>query len=151
MNDAKYIGMDVHQATISVAVRDSRGNLVMETILQFIRGLGGSLHVTFEEGTWTAWLYDLLKPHVRKVLVCDPRKNPLLRVGNHNDREDARKLSELLYLNKIRSVYHGETEIRTLRELARSYLTITGDLTRVMNRLKAIYRGWGIACVGQQV
>jgi hypothetical protein len=34
MNDAKYIGMDVHQATISVAVRDSRGNLVMEAILE---------------------------------------------------------------------------------------------------------------------
>jgi transposase len=158
MNDAKYIGMDVHQATISVAVRDSIGNLVMEatletkaeTILQFIRGLGGSLHVTFEEGTWAAWLHDLLKPLVTKVLVCDPRKNALLKVGNHNDREDARKLSELLYLNKIHPVYHGETEIRTLRELARSYLTITRDLTRV-NRLKAIYRGWGIACSGQQV
>jgi hypothetical protein len=59
MNDAKYIGMDVHQATISVAVRDSRGNLVMEailetkadTILEFIHGLRGSLSVTFEEGT----------------------------------------------------------------------------------------------------
>jgi hypothetical protein len=58
MNDAKYIGMDVHQATISVAVRDSRGNLVMEailetkaeTILQFIRGLRGSLYVTFVVG-----------------------------------------------------------------------------------------------------
>jgi transposase len=85
------------------------------------------------------------------VVVCDPRKNPLLRVGNHNDREDARKLSELLYLNKLSSVFHGETGIRTLRELARSYLTITRDLTRVMNRLKAIYRGWGIACTGQQV
>jgi hypothetical protein len=34
MNDAKYIGMDVHQATISVAVRDSHGNLVMEAILE---------------------------------------------------------------------------------------------------------------------
>jgi hypothetical protein len=34
MNDAKYIGMDVHQATMSVAVRDSRGNLVMEAILE---------------------------------------------------------------------------------------------------------------------
>ena len=62
MNDAKYIGMDVHRATISVAVRDSVGNLVMEailetkseTILQFIPGLRGSLHVTFEEGTWAA-------------------------------------------------------------------------------------------------
>ena len=30
MNDAKYIGLDVHQATISVAVLDSAGKLVME-------------------------------------------------------------------------------------------------------------------------
>ncbi len=86
MNDAKYIGLDVHQATISVAVRDSAGKLVMEailetkaeTILQFVRGLRGSLHVTFEEGTCAAWLYALLKPHVTQVLVCDPRKNALL-------------------------------------------------------------------------
>ena len=40
---------------------------------------------------------------------------------------------------------------RTLRELARSYQTISQDLTRVMNRLKALYRGWGIACAGTQV
>jgi len=26
-----------------------------ETILQFLRGLRGSLHVTFEEDTWAAW------------------------------------------------------------------------------------------------
>ena len=59
MNDAKYIGLDVHQATISAAVRDSDGKLVLEailetkaeTMLQFIHGLRGSLHVTFEEGT----------------------------------------------------------------------------------------------------
>ena len=159
MNDSKYIGMDVHTATISAAVRDSSGNLVMEatietkaeTILEFVHGLRGSLRVSFEEGTCASWLHDLLKPHVTEVLVCDSRKNALLRVGNKNDREDARKLSELLFLNKLHAVYHGETGIRTLKELARSYLTITRDLTRVMNRLKAIYRGWGIACAGQQV
>jgi hypothetical protein len=27
----------------------------------------GSLFVTFEEGTWAAWLYDLLKPHVTEL------------------------------------------------------------------------------------
>jgi hypothetical protein len=62
MNDAKYIGLDVHQATMSAAVLDSAGNLVMEailetkaeTILQFIRGLRSSLYVAFEEGTWAA-------------------------------------------------------------------------------------------------
>ena len=34
MNDAKYIGFDVHEATISAAVRDSTGKLVMEAILE---------------------------------------------------------------------------------------------------------------------
>jgi transposase len=116
MNDAKYIGPDVHQATLSVAVLDSAGKLVMEailetkaeTILQFIHGLRGSLHVTFEEGTCAAWLHDLLKAHVAQVRVCDPRKNTLGKVGNKNDRNDARELAELLYRNKLKPVYHGE-------------------------------------------
>ena len=33
MNGEKYIGRDVHQATIVVAVMDSTGKLVMESIL----------------------------------------------------------------------------------------------------------------------
>ena len=159
MNDAKYIGLDVHQATISVAILDSAGKLVMEailetksaTILQFMHGLRGSLRVTFEEGTWASWLYDLLKPHVSEVLVCDPRKYPLGKVRNKNDRNDARELAELLYRNKIEAVYHGEHGLRTLKELARSYRTLTRDLTRVMARLKAIYRSWAIPCAGEQV
>jgi hypothetical protein len=77
VNDEKYIGLDVHQATIVVAVMDSTGKLVMEsileteaaTILQFFAGLRGTLAVTFEEGTWSVWLYDLLNPHVDKLVV----------------------------------------------------------------------------------
>jgi|SRR6516164_124039 hypothetical protein len=34
MNQAKCIGMDVHQATISVAVMDSTGKLILESILE---------------------------------------------------------------------------------------------------------------------
>ena len=37
MNQAKYIGMDVHQATISVAVMDSAGKLILESILETVR------------------------------------------------------------------------------------------------------------------
>jgi len=159
MTDAKYIGLDVHQATISAAVLDSTGKLVMEsiletkaaTILQFFQGLRGSVHVALEEGTCAAWLHDLLKPYVTKVLVCDPRKNSLLKAGNKNDRIDARKLADLLRNGLLSPVYHGENGLRTLRELARSYLAVTRDLTRVMNRLKALYRSWAIPCAGQQV
>jgi transposase len=131
MNDAKYIGLDVHQATISAAVLDSAGKLVMECILEtkatailhFIHGLRGSLRVTLEEGTCAAWLHDLLKPHVTEALVCNPRKNAPLKVGNKNDRIDARKLAELLRSGLLSPVYHGENGVQTLKELARSYLT----------------------------
>jgi transposase len=96
-------------------------------------------------------LYDLLRPHVTKVLVCDPRKNALLKAGNKSDRIDARKLAELLRSNLLRPVYHGEHGVRTLKELSCSYLTISVDLVRVMTRLKAVYRSWAIACAGKQV
>src|SRR5580704_7243130 len=104
MEGTKYIGMDVHKDSISIAVLNSSGKLVMEcvietkaiTILEFVHGLRGSLHLTFEEGTWAAWLYDLLKPHVMRVVVCDPRRNGYLKQGSKSDRSDARKLAELL-------------------------------------------------------
>ena len=43
---------------------------------------------------------------------------------------------------------HG---VRTLKELARSYLAISKDLGRVMSGVKAIYTSWGIPCAGKQV
>jgi hypothetical protein len=138
MDSKKYIGMDVHKESISIAVMNSTGKIVMECvietkasmILQFIDGLRGDVHVTFEEGTSAAWLYDLLKPRVTKL---------------------ARRLAELLRLNHLNPVYHGEHGLRSLKELVRSYLTITKDLGRVMTRVKAIYRSWAIPCTGKQV
>ena len=87
-------------------------------------------------------MHDLLKQHVTQVLVCDPRRNALLKVGNKSDRIDSRKLAELLRSNLLQPVYHEQTGVRTVKELARSYLAITKDFTRVMTRLKAIYRSW---------
>ena len=84
-------------------------------------------------------------------MVCDPRKNALLKDGSKSDRIDARKLAELLRGNQLTSVYHGEHGMRTLKELGRSYVTITQDLVRVMSRIKALYRSWAIACSGTSV
>jgi len=72
--DIKYIGLDVHKEAIVIAVLNSSGQLVMESIvetkassiLQLIHGLRGELQVTWEEGTWAAWLYDLLQPRVHQ-------------------------------------------------------------------------------------
>ena len=159
MSQEKYIGMDVHAATISAAVRNAEGKLLMEcvleskaaTILEFIQGLRGTLALTFEEGTMATWLHDLLKPHVSRLVVCDPRKNALMRDGNPNDRVDASNLAELLRTNQVRAVYHEKHGTRALKELGRSYLTLTKDSTRVMNRIKSVYRSWAIPCMGTSV
>jgi len=57
-SNVKHIGLDVHKEAISIAVLNSAGKLVMEsiietqaaTLLQFLQGLRGKLPVTLEEG-----------------------------------------------------------------------------------------------------
>ena len=103
-SEIKYIGMDVHKEAITIAVRNGSGKQVMEsiietqaaTILQFIQSLRGELHVTLEEGTWAAWLYDLLQRHVHELVVCDPRRNALLKEGSL--RCAVHKLPNALYI-----------------------------------------------------
>jgi hypothetical protein len=54
MDNRKYIGMDAHQASISIAVSNAAGKVLMEctietkaaTVLDVIHGLRGSLWVT---------------------------------------------------------------------------------------------------------
>lgn len=159
MNSVKYLGLDVHGASISAAVRNAKGELTLEctfrterqALLDFIGGLRGTLQVAFEEGTQSAWLYEQLRGRVAKVVASDPRKNALLKSGNKNDRIDGRKLSELLYAGLLTAVYHGEHGLETLKELARSYLVLTEDTTRVLQRLKAIYRGQAIGTRGKKL
>jgi len=159
MNSVRYIGLDVHRDTIAVAVLDESGRLMMQSVLatratavlDFLHGIRGSLHVTFEEGTHSAWLHDLLSRRVARVVVCNPRKNALLKSGSKSDAIDARKLAELLRAGLLSPVYHGETSTRALQQLVRSYASLTEDTTRVMARLKALYRGQAIGCAGKKL
>jgi transposase len=154
-----YVGLDVHKASICIAVLNASGKLVMEsvvetgasTILDFLKGLRGQVEVTFEEGTHAAWLYDTLKRTKAQVTVCDPRKNRLLRDGNKSDRVDARKLAQLLRAGLLSPVYHGEHGTRDLKELVRSYEYLVEDSTRTMNRIKALYRARAIPCAGTDI
>src|SRR5882724_1575651 len=158
MSKDKYVGMDVDKATVVTRVMDKDGkNLSEATIVlngealkDYVRGIGGTVHLTFEEGTQAAWLYDLLKPYVSELIVCDPRYNK--RYGeSKTDKLDARRLADLLRTKSLKAVYHGEKSTKSLKELAQSYETIVSDSVRVMNRIKAIYRGRAISCSGRSV
>jgi transposase len=159
MDSLRYIGLDVHRDTVSAAVLDHDGKLMMQSvlptrasvILDFLHGIRGTLHVTFEEGIHSAWLYDLLQQRVAHVLVCDPRKTTLLKSGNKGDLIDARKLAELLRNNSLSPVYHGQLSALEVQRRARSYTMLTEDTTRIMSRLKAVFRSQAIPCHGKSV
>jgi len=154
MNQTKYIGMDVHMTSTVISILNSTGKVVTEAIIEtkastiqdFIKGQRGALHVTLEEGTQAAWLYDLIRPYVTQVIVCDPRK--ISKTDNKADKLDAKRLAELLRTNALKAVYHGEHSTQAIKELVRSYISIVHDSTRIKNRLKALFRARGIACKG---
>jgi transposase len=104
------------------------------------------VHVAFEEGTQAQWLYDLLTPHAEHVVVCNTRGRE--GQGNKSDRIDADRLSDQLRRGSLRSVFHGARSVQTLKELVRNYSNLVEDSTRVMLRIKALFRARGILTPG---
>ena len=153
----KYVGLDVHQATTVASVREASGRVIARHVLpteasalvEYFAAMRGFVRVAFEEGTQAQWLHDLLVPVVKDVVVCDRRAEP--RAGNKADRVDADKLSRLLLNGSLRPVYHGAAQRLTLRELTRSYRSVVEDATRVMQRLKALYRSQAIRTPGRRL
>jgi hypothetical protein len=153
----KYAALDVHQTTTQASVRDEGGRVIARVVLptesgalvEFFRGMRGAVHVAFEEGTQAQWLHDLLEPVVDRVVVCDRRGKA--RQGNKGDQVDADELSELLRRGSLRAVYHGGSGGAALRELARAYQNVVEDATRVMLRLKALFRSRAIKTPGTSV
>jgi len=147
----KYVGLDVHKATTSYCVRDSSGRVVAEgvvetsadTLVSLTLSISGRVSLTLEECTQAHWLYELMSPLVSRVVVCDPSK--LKNKGdNKSDRIDAARLSELLRLNALSSVYHGEHGTGGLKELTRAHRQLVQDVVRMKNRVSALFRSRGV-------
>jgi transposase len=153
----KYVGMDVHQETISVAVLDAEGKQLMysviptvtQAVVEFVEGLSGTLHVVFEEGCLSGWLYGLLTKRVAKVMVCNSHKSAPLMPDSRNDEIDSRALADLLRMHRLSPVYHVDHGLQSLKELGRSYTALTRDTTRLKSRLKSLYRSQAIPHKGK--
>jgi transposase len=155
--NSKYVGLDVHQAMTAATVRTESGRVIVRSVIEtnepsiteFFSTMRGTINVAFEEGTQAQWLYDLLRPRVDRVIVCDVRGKK--RSGNKGDQIDADDLSQQLRVGGLRAVYHGSPERADLKELTRAYRNLVDDSTRVMLRLKALFRARAIRTTGGSV
>ena len=107
------------------------------------------MHVAFEEGTQAQWLHDLLIGQVARVVVCNVRGRDAMR--NADDRIDADEMSQRLRDGSLKAVFHGAPEMLTLKELVRCYGNLVEDATRVMLRIKALFRARAIPTPGVSV
>jgi len=153
----QYLAFDVHQATCELSLRDASGAVVMRgavpteatAILRVVKGAGPRVHVAFEDGTQAQWLHDVIAPHTEKMIVYNLRGER--KSGSKNDRVDVDEISKRLRAGTLRSVFHGAPEVLNLIELVRSYNNLVEDATRVMLRIKALFRARGIKAEGKAV
>ena len=145
----RYIGLDVHTQSCTMAIVGPSGRrlktLVLETngrvLVDAIKGVAGQRHLCLEEGTQSAWLHELLSPHVAELVVTVPQK----RRGAKDDLRDATELAEGLRTGSLKTrVYKVPKRLAGLQNAVRAYGMATRDIVRAKNRLKAAFRARGV-------
>ena len=103
---ARHIGLDAHSTSCRLAVVGVMGKRlgcqVVEThakrLVDLIKTIPRPRHVCFEEGTHSAWLYEILLRHVDQLDVTTVRQSR----GPMDDERDAFDLADKLRTNSNR-------------------------------------------------
>ncbi len=152
----RYIGLDVHAISCTMAIVGPSGRKlgshVLEThgkvLIDAIKRIPRPRHLCMEEGTQSAWLYEVLSPHVDELVV----HQPAISRGQKNDLEDAFGLANDLRLGTLDTqVFKAPTRYTRLRQLVRTHSMLVRDSTRTQLRLKAMFRERGLRTPGGAV
>jgi transposase len=144
----RYIGLDVHSQTTAVAsVNESGrrlGSRIVETsartLVEAVQAVPRPRWLIMEEGTQSAWLAEVLGPHVEEVVVTVP---PQRTVQAKNDLEDAYALAEKLRVGGVRQRVF-KSPVTPLRHALALYEPLNKDVVRAKNRFRAILRSRGL-------
>lgn len=143
----KYMAIDAHSSTCVFSTVDSQGYELDQRsvvtngrlIVDYVKSFGANIVVAFEECDLSCWLYDLLRKHVKEVIVCHPAANRDYKRAK-TDKLDARRLAQLLRGGFLHPVFHDGSQREKLRILVSYYEDTVRDATRLKNRLKTIRR-----------
>ncbi len=155
MKKIAYLGMDLHARNFTLGQMDAdgsfRGNIESSTsennIIHALKSIKAKeKYLTIEAGTLTYWAAQVANPFVSQVIICDPRENALIYKSPYKkDKIDTRKLCKLLRFGELHHVYQPENDDRAIfKAAAQHYIDLRDQLTRIKQKIKAMYRHWGI-------
>jgi transposase len=155
MRKIAYLAMDVHARSCTLGDMDEngdfKGNVKFATsengIIRALKSVKAEQkYLTMEEGSLAHWAAQVASPYVAQVVICDPRENALIyKSPNKKDKVDTRQLCRLIRLGEIKQVYHPEDDHRAIfKAAAQHYLDLRDQIIRLKQKIKAMYRHWGV-------
>ena len=155
MKKIAYLAMDVHANNCVLGEMDYngtfRGNQSFPTseqnIIKALKSVKAKeKYLTLEESNLAYWAAQVSSPYVTDVIPCDPKENALIYKSSvKKDKVDTRKLCRLLRLGELKRVYHPENDHRALFKAAvQHYIDLRNQQTALKQKIKAMYRHWGV-------
>jgi len=154
-----YIGIDLHRTVIQICVLDEHGERIAEERLRyesleegleavvFVRRFGPSCHVAVEALGLNRWFVHACQEAGLDVLVCDPRKLDLKKLGKKTDRRDADEIARRLWLRDLdrvaRTDYPSEEE-HGRRKLLRVRHRLVQMRQQTVNQLRGILNAYQV-------
>jgi len=155
MRKIAYLAMDVHARNCVLGDMDAngkfRGNRSFTTceinIIKALKAIKAKKkYLVIEAGPMSNWVAQLANDHLTRVFICDPRENALIyKSSQKHDKVDTKKLCRLLRLNEFKEVYQPENDQRAIFKAAvQHYADLRDQLTAIKQKIKAMYRQWGV-------
>jgi len=150
-----YLGLDVHAEHCVLGHMDSKGTFIgnktfgtsEQNIAEALKAVNAKdKYLALEESNLAYWAAQVAKPYVTEVISSDPRENALIfRSPNKRDKVDTKKLCRLLRLGELKRVYHPENDDRAVFKAAvQHYIDFRNQQVVLKNKIKAMYRHWGV-------
>jgi transposase len=154
-----YIGIDLHRTVTQICVLDERGERIAEERVRyesleegleavaFVRRFGPDCRVAVEALGLNRWFVNACQAAGLDVLVCDPRKLDLKKLGKKTDRRDAREIARRLWLGDLdrmaRTYYPNEAEYGR-RKLLRVRHRLVQMRQQTINQLRGILNAYQV-------
>jgi transposase len=150
-----YAGIDVSLECSSVCVVDTSGKIVREVkvaseptaLIDWFCSLGFELaRIGLEAGPLSQWLYAAMKQAGFAVELLETRhvSDAFKAMPVKSDRNDARKIAQLMRLGWFRPVHCKSMSAQEIRAMLTARKLVQSKLQDVENSLRGILRGFGL-------
>lgn len=155
MQKIAYLAMDLHAKNFTLGKMDEHGSFKgtidrptsEKNIIIALKSVKAKRkYLTIEQGPLTRWAAQIASPYVDQVISCDPRANALIFKNPYKkDKVDTKNLCRLLRLGELHHVYQPQDDNRAIfKAAALHYIDLRDQLIRLKQKIKAMYRHWGI-------